>query len=305
MGANIKIGWIGTGVMGEPMCGHLLTAGYAISVFSRTQEKTSELVEKGACWCASPALVAAQSDAVFTMVGSPDEVREVYFSAEGVFAGLKKGATVVDMSTTAPSLSLEIADKAHRQGAYAVDAPVSGGDIGARDGSLSIMAGGGESIVNQLQPLFGCLGKSVIYMGPAGSGQHTKLCNQLVVAGTMIGVCEALLFGSKAGLDCNQLVAAIRPGAAGCWALDNLAPRIIKGDDAPGFMVDHFLKDLGIALQEAEALQLNLPGLKLAHDLYLETQTIGHGQSGTQALIHALKQISTHVASGRGFRPEA
>jgi 3-hydroxyisobutyrate dehydrogenase len=287
-----KIGWVGVGVMGEPMCGHLLVEGYAVNVFSRTQEKATGLLQKGAFWCGSAAEVAARSDIIFTMVGSPDEVREVYFSAEGVFNGIKSGSTVVDMSTTAPSLSLEIAEKARQLGVQAVDAPVSGGDVGARDGTLSIMAGGEEPVVNEVRPLFDCLGKSIIYMGSAGSGQHTKLCNQLVVAGTMIGVCEALLYASKSGLDCNQLIAAIRPGAAGCWTLDNLAPRIVKGDDAPGFMVDHFIKDLGIAVKEAEALQLDLPGLKLAHDLYTETQKIGHGQSGTQALIHALESMN-------------
>lgn len=291
MNKTKTIGWIGTGVMGGPMCGHLLAAGHAVSVFSRTREKAAGLIQKGATWCASPAAVAAQSDIIFTMVGTPAEVREVYFSAEGIFNGLNKGSTMVDMSTTAPSLSREIAESANQSGSYAVDAPVSGGDIGARDASLSIMAGGKESVVNAVRPLLDCLGRSITYMGSAGSGQHTKLCNQLVVAGTMIGVCEALLYASKAGLDCNQLIAAIRPGAAGCWTLDNLAPRIIKGDDAPGFMVDHFLKDLGIAVQEARALQLDLPGLKLAHELYLETQRIGHGQSGTQALIHALKKL--------------
>ncbi len=287
-----NIGWIGTGVMGGPMCGHLLAAGYTVAVFSRTKEKATDLIENGATWCTSPADVAGQSDVVFTMVGTPAEVRQVYFSAEGIFGGLNKASTIVDMSTTAPSLSLEIADEANQLGANAVDAPVSGGDIGARDATLSIMAGGKESVVNEVRPLLDCMGKSITYMGPAGSGQHTKLCNQLVVAGTMIGVCEALLYASKAGLDCHQLIAAIRPGAAACWTLDNLAPRIIKGDDAPGFMVDHFLKDLGIAVQEAEAMQLDLPGLKLARDLYLETQKIGHGQSGTQALIHALKKLN-------------
>jgi len=285
------IGWIGTGVMGGAMCGHLLAAGHTVSVFSRTREKATDLVQKGATWCASPAAVAAQSGIVFTMVGTPAEVRQVYFSADGIFDGLNKASTMVDMSTTAPSLSLEIAETASQSGSYAVDAPVSGGDIGARDATLSIMAGGKESVVNEVRPLLDCMGKSITYMGPAGSGQHAKLCNQLVVAGTMIGVCEALLYASKAGLDCNQLIAAIRPGAAGCWTLDNLAPRIIKGDDAPGFMVNHFLKDLGIAVQEARALQLDLPGLKLAHKLYLETQKIGHGQSGTQALIHALNEL--------------
>ena len=274
------------------MCGHLLAAGYTVYVYSRTREKADGLLQNGDTWCDSPAEVAARSDVVFTMVGTPDEVRDVYFSAEGVFAGIKQGSIVIDMSTTAPSLSLEIAEMAQSRGVRAIDAPVSGGDVGARNASLSIMVGGEESVHNQVRSLFECMGKSVNYMGPAGSGQHTKLCNQLVVAGTMLGVCEALLYANKSGLDCTQLVAAIRPGAAGCWTLDNLAPRIINGDDAPGFMVDHFIKDLGIAVKQAEALRLDLPGLRLAHELYLETQKMGHGKSGTQALIHALENMN-------------
>ena len=289
---NVKIGWTGTGVMGGPMCGHLLEAGYAISVYSRTPQKAAGLLDKGASWCESPAALAAHSDVVFSMVGTPAEVRDVYFSDNGIFSGLQAGATVIDMSTTAPSLSVEIAERAAAAGAQAIDAPVSGGDIGAREASLSIMAGGEAAAVDRVKPLFECLGKNIVHMGKSGSGQHAKLCNQLVVAGTMIGVCEALLYAERSGLDCAQLVAAIRPGAAGCWTLDNLALRIIGGDDEPGFMVEHFIKDLGIALQEAEALGLNLPGLKLAHTLYLETQRIGHGQSGTQSLIHALRALS-------------
>jgi 3-hydroxyisobutyrate dehydrogenase len=292
LGKIEKIGWIGTGVMGEPMCGHLMDAGYSVSVHSRTREKAEKLLQKGATWCGTPSEVAQQSDYIFTMVGSPADVRDVYFSDHGIFQGLHPGSVVIDMSTTAPSLSCEIANQAGERGAQAIDAPVSGGDVGAREASLSIMVGGDGSVVESVRPLFDCLGKSVAYMGPAGSGQHTKLCNQLVVAGTMVGVCEALLYASRSGLDCNQMVAAIRPGAAGCWTLDNLAPRIIEGDDAPGFMVDHFIKDLGIAVKEAEALGLGLPGLMLAHQLYIETQKIGHGESGTQALIHAIRNLS-------------
>lgn len=278
--------------MGEPMCRHLLVAGHRVRVFSRTQDKTTGLVQNGALWCDSPAEVAQASDIVFTMVGIPEEVRSVYFAEDGVFEGISNGNTVVDMSTTSPSLSVEIASRAGQRGVHAVDAPVSGGDVGARNATLSIMAGGEEAIVNDLRPLFDCFGKSVMYMGAAGNGQHTKMCNQLVVAGTMIGVCEALLYADVSGLDSNQLVLAIRRGAAGCWTLDNLAPRIIKGDDAPGFMVNHFIKDLGIAVAEAEAMQLDLPGLKLAHALYQKTQEIGHGKSGTQALIHAIRALS-------------
>lgn len=289
---NVKIGWIGAGVMGVPMCGHLLDAGYLVAVHSRTRAKAECLIERGASWCESSAEVAQRSDVIFTMAGTPAEVRDIYFSECGIFTTLQAAATVIDMSTTAPSLSVEIAEKAASLRAQAIDAPVSGGDVGARAASLSIMLGGELSAVNKIKPLFENLGKNIVYMGRAGSGQHAKLCNQLVVAGTMIGVCEALLYADRSGLNCEQLVAAIRLGAAGCWTLDNLVPRIIKGDDAPGFMVMHFIKDLGIALQEAEALGLDLPGLKLAHALYSETQKIGHGLSGTQALIHAIRALS-------------
>lgn len=288
---HTKIGWIGAGVMGEPMCGHLLDAGYAVSIYSRTRSKADSLIGRGASWCESPAAVAGCSEVLFTMVGTPDEVRDVYFSAHGIFSMLQPGSTVIDMSTTAPSLSVEIAQSAAGLGAQAIDAPVSGGDVGARNARLSIMLGGEISSVNAVMPLFECLGSNIVYMGGAGSGQHTKLCNQMVVAGSMIGVCEALVYAERSGLDCEQLVAAIRPGAAACWTLENLAPRMIAGDDDPGFMVDHFIKDLGIALRESTALGLDLPGLKLAHELYRQTRKIGHGQSGTQALIHAIRAM--------------
>ena len=287
-----KAGWIGTGVMGAPMCGHLLSAGYPLSVSSRTRSKADALIEQGASWCETPAQVAAQSDIVFTTVGRPDEVREVYFGEKGVFAGLQAGAVVVDMGTTPPSLTREISDRAISLSAHAVDAPVSGGDVGARNASLTVMAGGEEAIVDKLRPLFECMAKTVAWMGEAGNGQHTKMANQLAVAGTMIGVCEALVYAARAGVELENLVAVISRGAAGCWTLDNLAPRIVKGDDAPGFMVDHFVKDLGIALSECEQMGLSLPGLELANSLYQQLQAIGHGQSGTQALIHAIRQLS-------------
>ena len=287
-----SIGWIGTGVMGAPMCGHLLSAGYTVHVTSRTRSKAEELIAQGANWCDTASQVAALADIVFTMVGKPDEVRDVYFGEHGVFAGLRAGAVIGDMGTTPPSLTAEIADRATAMQAHAVDAPVSGGDVGARNASLSIMAGGDESVVNILYPLFNCMAKTVAWMGGAGNGQHTKMANQLAVAGTMIGVCEALVYASRAGVDLLQLVAVISKGAAGCWTLDNLAPRIIRGDDAPGFMVDHFVKDLGIALQESEQLGIRLPGLELANRLYQQLQQAGHGQSGTQALVHAIEQLS-------------
>jgi len=286
-----KAGWIGTGVMGMPMCGHLLSAGYAVSVTSRTRSKADALIEQGASWCETPAEVAAQTGVVFTTVGRPEEVREVYFGDQGVFAGLQAGAIVIDMGTTPPSLTREIAARAASLGAHAVDAPVSGGDIGARNASLSVMAGGEEGIVDSVRPLFDCMASTVAWMGEAGNGQHTKMANQLAVAGTMIGVCEALVYAARAGVELEKLVAVISKGAAGCWTLDNLAPRIIQSDDAPGFMVDHFVKDLGIALSECEQMGIKLPGLELANQLYRQLQAIGHGESGTQALIHAIRQL--------------
>ena len=287
-----QIGWIGTGLMGASMCGHLVAAGYPVRVHSRTRGKADDLVEKGAVWCDTPAAAAAPAEIVFTMVGKPDEVHDVYFGTQGVFAGLEAGATVVDMGTTPPSLTRLISSHAISIGANAVDAPVSGGDIGARDGTLSVMAGGDEDVVESLQPLFDCMANTVAWMGAAGNGQHTKMANQLTAAGTMVGVCEALVYAERAGIDLEKLVAVISRGAAGCWALDNLAPRMISGDDAPGFMVDHFVKDLGIALDECEQMGITLPGLELASRLYRQTQDLGHGQSGTQALIHAIRALS-------------
>jgi len=286
-----RTGWIGTGVMGAPMCGHLLAAGYPVCVTSRTRSKADALLEQGASWCETPAETAAQADIVFTTVGRPVEVREVYFGEQGVFAGLQPGAIVVDMGTTPPSLTREISERAISLGAYALDAPVSGGDVGARNASLSVMVGGDEASVDSVRPLFECMAKTVAWMGEAGNGQHTKMANQLAVAGTMIGVCEALVYAGQAGVELKKLVAVISKGAAGCWTLDNLAPRMISGDDAPGFMVDHFVKDLGIALSECEQMGLTLPGLELASSLYKQLQAIGHGQSGTQALIHAISKV--------------
>lgn len=277
--------------MGLPMAGRILEAGYTLNVYSRTASRCSKLVEAGATLCGSAAEVADSSDIIFTMVGTPDEVKAVYFDEDGLLAGDIGGKLFVDMSTTAPSLSIQIYYEAKDKDADAVDAPVSGGDVGACNGSLSIMAGGDEEVVAKLEPLFALLG-NVRYMGKAGNGQHTKMCNQLTVAGTMIGVCEALVYAERSGLDCEAMIEAIRPGAAGCWTLDNLAPRIIRDDYEPGFMVDHFVKDLGLALQQAELSGMNLPGLTLAKKMYEHTQAIGLGQSGTQALVKTVRALS-------------
>jgi len=225
------------------------------------------------------------------MVGTEKEVRDVYFSEDGLFTGSIKDKIFIDMGTTAPSLTRTLMEYAKQQGGHVIDAPVSGGDVGARNASLSIMVGGDESIINKVSELFSYLGR-VQPMGKSGNGQHTKMCNQIVVAGTMIGVCESLLYAKRAGLDCETLIAAIRPGAAGCWTLDNLAPRIVRQDFSSGFMVDHFIKDLAIAVSEAEAMELDLPGLSLARSLYDRVREIGHGRSATQALLLALEHES-------------
>ncbi len=289
MHKNTKLGWIGLGVMGEPMCQHLMNAGYSLSVTTRSKEQANAILPNGAQWCDSAMEVCQQSDVVFTMVGIGQEVADVYFSSRGLFTTDIQDKVFIDMGTTAPALTLKIAQYAKKEGATSIDAPVSGGDIGAKNATLSIMAGGDAETLERVSGLFDCLGK-VTLMGKSGSGQHTKMCNQITVAGTMIGVCEALVYAKKSGLDCEVLIAAISRGAAGCWSLDNLAPRAIKQDFSPGFMVDHFIKDLAIALSEVEAMQLELPGLALAKSLYDKVSEIGHGKSGTQALLLVLEK---------------
>lgn len=290
MQKHLKLGWLGLGVMGGAMCQHLMAAGYPMSVNTRSRDKAEKLLDAGAVWCDAPAEVAAISDVVFTMVGVEDEVKDVYFSADGLFATDISDKTFVDMGTTAPALTLELSSYAKQHDANFIDAPVSGGDVGARNARLSIMAGGDPEIVENVRPLFEYLGRMQL-MGAAGSGQHTKMCNQIVVAGSMIGVCEALVYANNAGLDCEKMIAAIRQGAAGCWALDNLAPRIITRDFTPGFMIEHFIKDLGIAVRETEMMGVKLPGLALAKSLYERVRDMGHGRSGTQALLLALQDM--------------
>lgn len=287
-----RIGWIGTGVMGLSMCGHLLENGYKTSVYNRTKKKASPLLKKGAEWLPSPREVAEKSDVVFTIVGFPEDVREVYFGPDGLLAGLGKGGVAVDMTTTEPSLAVEIYNAARKPGIRTVDAPVSGGDTGARNAALSIMAGGDRPVVNALMPLFRLMGKNIVYHGKAGSGQHAKMCNQIMVSGLMIGMCETLLYAYKSGLDPEKMLESVGRGAAASWMLDNLAPRILKGDFNPGFYVEHFIKDMGIALAEAERMDLVLPGLSLVRELYVAAKAQGHGRKGTQALILALEAVS-------------
>ena len=287
------IGWIGVGVMGRWMCQHLLDAGYEAVVHSRTKERAAPLLEAGARWAETPAQVAAQSDILFTMVGFPADVREVILGGSGVLEGAKAGAILVDMTTTSPSLAVEIHEKARQMGVSSIDAPVSGGDVGAREARLSIMIGGEEEAVARVMPLFERMGKAITHQGGAGAGQHTKMCNQITIAGTMIGVCEALLYGKRAGLDLEKMLSAISKGAAGCWTLDNLAPRILKRNFEPGFFVEHFIKDMRIALEEAQRMQIALPGLALVQQLYTATMAQGYGRKGTHALMLALEAMAS------------
>ncbi|WKN42409.1 NAD(P)-dependent oxidoreductase [Tunicatimonas pelagia] len=289
---DTKIGWIGTGVMGAAMVNRLQAAGYSCIVYNRTQEKAEVALNKGAVWADTPKAVAEQSDVVFTIVGFPQDVREVYLGKNGVLAGAKEGSILVDMTTTEPSLAQEIYRAGQQQQVSTIDAPVSGGDVGAKNGKLSIMIGGDQEAVEAVMPLFEIMGKNIVYQGQAGSGQHTKMCNQITIAGTMIGVCECLLYAHRAGLDLPTMLQSISGGAAACWTLDNLAPRVVNRNFDPGFYVEHFIKDMGIALAEANRMHLALPGLALVKQLYEAVQAQGHGKLGTQALVLGLETLN-------------
>jgi len=292
-----SLGWIGTGIMGRSMCGHLLAKGHPVIVYSRTKERAVGLIEQGAHWADWPEQVAAAADIVFTMVGFPADVRVVYFGDAGALRSLRSGSIFVDMTTTEPSLAIEIARAAKSRGADAVDAPVSGGDVGARNATLSIMVGGEDAAVTRVTPLLEIMGKNIVHQGGPGAGQHTKMCNQIVIAGTMIGVCESLIYGTRAGLNLETMLQSIKSGAAGCWTLENLAPRVLKRNFDPGFVVEHFIKDMGIALAEAGRMQLAMPGLALVHQLYVAVQAQGHGRKGTHALMLALERLNAESGS--------
>ena len=287
-----RIGWIGAGVMGASMCGHLLRAGFSATVFTRTPAKAEPLLAAGARWADSPQAVAAAAEVIFTMVGHPADVRQVILGPGGVLAGCQPENIIVDMTTSEPSLAVEIAEAAARRDVCAIDAPVSGGDVGAREARLSIMIGGDAGTIDSLRPCWQAMGKTFVRQGGPGAGQHTKMVNQVLIAGNMIGVCEALLYAYKAGLNLETVMQSVASGAAGSWSLANLGPRIIANDFAPGFFVEHFIKDLGIALAEAKRLGLCLPGLALANQLYLSLSAHGHNRAGTQALQLALAAMS-------------
>ncbi|MEZ6129405.1 MAG: NAD(P)-dependent oxidoreductase [Planctomycetaceae bacterium] len=287
-----RIGWIGTGVMGASMCGHLIDAGFSATISTRTKAKAQPLLDRGATWADSPKAVAENSDVIFSIVGFPADVRSVLLGEDGALAGAAPGSVLVDMTTSQPTLAMEIHDAAKSKGVHSVDAPVSGGDVGAKNGTLSIMIGGDKDVVDSLQPCWEAMGKTIVYQGSAGSGQHTKMVNQILIATGMIGVCEALLYGYKAGLNLETVLQSVSSGAAGSWSLSNLGPRIINNNFDPGFFVEHFIKDMGIALEESKRLGLSMPGLALGHQLYAAVQAQGHGRKGTHALQLALAALS-------------
>ncbi len=287
-----RVGWIGTGVMGRWMCQHLMTKGCAATVYNRTRDKAKPLLDAGAAWADTPRALAERSDVVFAIVGFPADVREVFLGPQGALAGSKAGAVLVDMTTSEPSLAQEIYQAARGKGVASIDAPVSGGDVVAKNAALSIMVGGDAEAVEAVRPLFECMGKTIVHQGPAGAGQHTKMVNQVLIATNMIGVCEALLYGYKAGLDLKTVLQSVGGGAAASWSLNNLGPRIIDRNFEPGFFVEHFIKDMGIALDEARRMNLSLPGLALANQLYIALKAQGFGRKGTQALMLALETLS-------------
>jgi 3-hydroxyisobutyrate dehydrogenase len=287
-----RIGWIGTGVMGRWMCQHAIGKGYGATVYNRSKDKLQPLLELGAKAAQTPKAVAEQSDIVFAIVGFPKDVREVFLGAEGVLAGSKPGTVMVDMTTSEPSLAKEIYEAAKAKGVAALDAPVSGGDVGAKNAALSIMIGGDKEVVAAVQPVFECMGKTIIHQGGPGAGQHTKMVNQILISSNMIAVCEGLLYGYKAGLDLETVFKSVSVGAAGSKALEVLGPRMLARNFEPGFYVEHFIKDMGIALAEAEKMNLCLPGLALAKQLYEAVRAQGFGRKGTQALLMALETLN-------------
>lgn len=278
------VGFIGLGVMGHSMAGHILAGGYDLLVYNRSRDKATELVARGARWKDDIPSLAAESDVVITIVGYPKDVEEVYLGAKGLVANARPGTVLVDMTTSSPALAVRIAGAAAERGISALDAPVSGGDRGAREGTLSIMVGGEKEAYEQVLPIFHLLGQNVVLQGGPGCGQHTKMANQIVIASNMMGVCEALAYAKGAGLDPERVLSSISGGAAGSWSLSNLGPRILAGNFAPGFYVKHFIKDMKIAVEEAKAMGLDVPGLTQSLELYERLAAKGCGDDGTQAL---------------------
>lgn len=279
-----KIAFIGTGVMGASMAGHIIDAGYELTVYNRTKDKADSLIRAGAVWADTPAEAARNVDIVITMLGYPQDVEDVYLGKDGILS-TKNGGVVIDMTTSSPNLAVKIFELAKAKGVAALDAPVSGGDVGAKNAALAIMVGGEVSVFEQMMPIFEKMGKTIRYFGQAGAGQLTKLTNQIAIASNMLGVAEALVFAQKSGLDAGKVLETITTGAAGSWSLSNLGPRMLGGDLAPGFYIKHFIKDMRIAIETAEEMQLELPGLKMAKRIYDELAEYGLADLGTQAVV--------------------
>ena len=288
----MNVGWIGTGVMGSSMAGHVLAAGHQLRVYTRTKSKAAPLIERGATWAGSPAEAADGTDVTISIVGFPDDVKSVHLGDDGTLNAARLPRVIVDMTTSRPSLAVRIAERAKALGLGSVDAPVSGGDVGARNASLSIMVGGDEPDVDAVRPILELMGSTIVRQGGPGAGQHAKMINQILIATNMIGCCEGLLYAARAGLDGRTVIESVGSGAAGSWSINNLGPRMLDRDFEPGFFVEHFIKDLGIALEEAERMNLALPGLGLAKQLYEAVRAQGMARKGTQALLAALERLN-------------
>lgn len=280
-----KIGFIGIGVMGQSMARHLMNKGYEVAVYTRTKEKAQGIIEEGAKWCESVAECAKGRDVVITMVGYPKDVEEVYFGESGVLASADQGTYLIDMTTTSPKLAIKIDEVAQKKGLHALDAPVSGGDVGAQKGTLAIMVGGEESDFKACHEIFECMGTNIVYEGKAGNGQHTKMANQIALGGIITSLCEAMAYAKHVGLDMDKMLGSISTGAAGSWQMSNMAPRIAKGDLDPGFYIKHYIKDMTIALEEGHDAGLKMEMLEKIRAMYEKLQDEGYGDLGTQALI--------------------
>lgn len=285
MGKKETIGFIGTGLMGKSMAAHLQDAGYPLHIFTRTKEKATDLLNKGAVWEESVASLARKADVIISIIGTPKDVEDVYLEADGIIANAKKGSYTIDMTTSKPALAEKIYEAAKEKGVFALDAPVSGGDVGAQNAKLTIMAGGDEAAFDEVLPIFQMMGENIVLQGPAGAGQHTKAVNQIAIAPGMIGVCEALIYAKESGLDPSTVLSSIATGAAGSWSLSNYGPRMIKGDFAPGFAIKHYIKDMHIALESAKEMGLHTPGLKMALEMYEKVAAMDEMESGIHALL--------------------
>lgn len=287
----IKIGWIGTGVMGKSMCSYAMQEADETYVYNRTQKKAQELLDNGAIWCESYQEVAQKADIIFTIIGMPSDVEEVYLSKNGIINSAKEGSILVDMTTSSPTLAKEIFNQAKEKNISVLDAPVTGGDIGAKNGTLVIMVGGENEIYHKILPFFKLMGNVASFMGPAGSGQHTKLANQIGIAGSIIATCEALLYAAKQNLELTSFIETIKTGSAGSWQLENIGPRIVNEDFNPGFFIKHFIKDMKLALNECEKMDLKLPGLELIHSIYKKAEELHYEELGIQGLYKILQEM--------------